>query len=61
MSRSRMRVYSYGDAAVVTGTVAQTGTLGGRALAPKVVFTDTFVSRGGTWRAVASHRTPAHG
>lgn len=55
-----MRIYAYGDAAVVTGTAAQTGTFMGQALAPRVIFTDTFVSRGGMWRAVASHRSPVH-
>lgn len=61
MSRSRMRIYAYGDAAVVTGTAAQMATFRGRALAPKVLFTDTFVLRGGAWRAVASHRSALHG
>ena len=59
VSRSRMRIYAYGDAAVVTGTAAQTGTFMGQALAPRVIFTDTFVSRGDV-AAVTSHRSPVH-
>jgi ketosteroid isomerase-like protein len=56
---SNMKVYPYGDAAVVTGRALQKGTYKGQPLAvPVVVFTDTFVSQNGNWRAVASHRSP---
>lgn len=54
---SEMRVYNYGDAAVVTGIGEQTGTFKGQKLAAKVLFTDTFVKRAGKWKAVASHRS----
>lgn len=54
---SEMRVYNYGDAAVVTGIGEQTGSFKGEKLAGKVLFTDTFVRRSGKWKAVASHRS----
>jgi ketosteroid isomerase-like protein len=54
---SEMKVYAYGDAAVVTGASVQDGDFQGQALAKKIVFTDTFVRRGGEWIAVASQRT----
>ena len=54
---SDMKAYVYGDAAVVTGTSGQDGDFNGQRLARKIVFTDTFVRRGGDWKAVASHRT----
>ena len=56
---SDMRVHRYGDAAVVTGSAVQIGNFKGQPLAPKIVFTDTFVKEGGKWRAVASHRSNA--
>jgi ketosteroid isomerase-like protein len=55
---SDMKVYVYGDAAVVIGSAAQAGNFQGRAVAPKIIFTDTFVKQKGKWRAVASHRSP---
>src|SRR5262249_50213580 len=54
---SDMKVYDYGDAAVVTGRAAQVGTFEGTALAASIIFTDTFVRQNGKWRAVASQRT----
>jgi ketosteroid isomerase-like protein len=54
---SDMQVHVYGDAAVVIGSSAQAGNFKGQALAPKVIFTDTFIKRNGKWRAVASHRS----
>jgi len=54
---SDMKVYLYGDAAVVTGASSQDGTYEGFPLASKIVFTDTFIRKGGTWQAVASQRT----
>jgi hypothetical protein len=54
-----MRVHVYGFAAVVTGSAAQVGNFKGQALAPKIIFTDTFIKRNGKWRAVASHRSAA--
>jgi ketosteroid isomerase-like protein len=56
---SDMRVYDYGDAAVVTGSAEQKGNFKGQPLTAKVIFTDTFVRKNGKWRAVASHRSPA--
>jgi len=54
---SDMKVYVYGDAAVVTGAGLQDGDFQGQPLAKKVVFTDTFIRRGNEWIAVASQRT----
>jgi ketosteroid isomerase-like protein len=56
---SDMQVHVYGDAAIVIGSSAQAGNFKGQALAPKVIFTDTFIKRNGKWRAVASHRSAA--
>jgi len=56
---SDMQVYRYGSAAVVTGAAAQNGTFKGHPLAPKILFTDTFVMQNGKWLAVASQRTTA--
>jgi len=58
---SNMRVYPYGNFAVVTGTAAQTGTFQGQPLKPTVVFTDSFILQNGKWQAVASQRTAANG
>jgi uncharacterized protein DUF4440 len=54
---SDMKVYIYGDAAVVIGSSAQVGNFRGDAVAPKILFTDTFIKQKGKWRAVASHRS----
>jgi hypothetical protein len=54
---SDMRVYVYGDAAVVTGSSSQAGNFKGQSLAATIIFTDTFVRQNGKWRAVASHRS----
>jgi ketosteroid isomerase-like protein len=54
---SDMKVYVYGDAAIVTGTSVQDGDFPGQPLAGKIVFTDTFVRHGDQWLAVASQRT----
>jgi len=56
---SEMKVEVYGDAAVVTGSAVQKGAFKGQALPADVIFTDTFIKRGGKWRAVASHRSTA--
>jgi hypothetical protein len=56
---SDMRVYDYGDAAVVTGSAAQAGSFKGQPVTPKLIFTDTFIRQNGKWRAVASHRSAA--
>jgi hypothetical protein len=54
---SDMKAYVYGDAAVVTGASRQDGDFQGQPLAPKIVFTDTFIRDGNAWIAVASQRT----
>src|SRR5262249_11173492 len=53
---SNMKVYAYGNAAVVTGLATQDATHFGEDLDPEIVFTDTFVLQDGTWKAAASHR-----
>jgi ketosteroid isomerase-like protein len=54
---SDLRVYAYGNAAVVTGSAEQIGDFKGQPLPAKLIFTDTFVRQNGKWRAVASHRS----
>jgi ketosteroid isomerase-like protein len=54
---SDMRVYVYGDAAIVTGSSSQVGNFRGQPLAARIIFTDTFVKKNGKWVAVASHRS----
>jgi len=56
---SNMKVYDYGDAAVVTGSAAQAGNYQGQTLRALIIFTDTFVRQKGKWKAVASHRSAA--
>ena len=56
---SGMKVYLYGDFAVVTGASEQAGAFERQPVKPKIVFTDSFVRRGGVWSAVASQRTAA--
>ena len=56
---SEIKPVIYGDAAVVTGASVQRGTYDGQPLAQRIVFTDTFIRAGKTWRAVASQRTAA--
>ena len=58
---SNIKVYDYGDAAVVTGSSAQVGNFKRQPLARGIIFTDTFVRRNGQWQAVASHRSLANG
>ena len=57
ISLGAMTIRVYRDAAVVIGSAEEKGTFRGHPLAPKFVFTDTFVRQGGAWRAVASHRS----
>jgi hypothetical protein len=54
-----MKVRVYGDSAVVTGITSVKGTSGGKAFAADLQFTDTLIKRGGTWRMVSSHVSPA--
>jgi hypothetical protein len=57
---SGMQVREAGNSAMVTGRAVQNGTFKGQALTEVVTFSDTFVMRSGTWKAVASYRTPSH-
>jgi len=54
---SEMKVYDYGDAAVVIGRASQVGNFKTQPLTASIVFTDTFIRQNGKWRAVASHRS----
>jgi Domain of unknown function (DUF4440) len=56
---SDMKPVIYGHAAVVTGASVQRGTYEGQPVAERIVFTDTFIRTGNTWKAVASQRTAA--
>ena len=56
---SEMKPIAYGHAAVVTGSSVQHGTYEGQPLAERIVFTDTFIRSGKTWKVVASQRTAA--
>ena len=57
---SGVQVYESGTTAVVTGRATQDGTSAGQPLADSVVFTDTFVMRQGSWKAIGSHRSMSH-
>lgn len=50
-----MKVYLYGDAAVVVGKTTIKGVEAGKAIDETSRFTDTFVKQGGRWVAVATH------
>ena len=55
---SNLKVRVYGDAAVVTGIMDQAGTSHGVPFSGKrLVFTDTYVRRGGRWQCVAGQST----
>jgi hypothetical protein len=54
-----MKVRVYGDSSVVTGITTVKGTSGGQAFSVDLQFTDTLIKRGGTWRMVSSHVSPA--
>jgi len=56
---SEMKVYGYGDTAIVTGSASQTGSFKGQPITATITFTDTFIRLNGKWRAVASHRSAA--
>ena len=50
-----MKVYPYGDAAVVIGKGKVKGTEMGKAIDEESRFTDTWVKMNGKWIAVATH------
>jgi len=55
---SNMKVRTYGDTAIVTGTVTRAGTFKGAPFKDRqVLFTDVFVRREGRWQCVASQGT----
>jgi opacity protein-like surface antigen len=57
---SGMQVHDYGTSAIVTGRAIQDGSFKGQPLTDAIVFSDTFIMRNGTWKAVASHRSTSH-
>jgi hypothetical protein len=57
---SGMQVHDYGTSAIVTGRAIQDGSFKGQPLTDAIAFSDTFVMRNGTWKAVASHRSASH-
>lgn len=52
-----VNVRTFGDCAVVTGRTTASGTHQGKQVAVRLRFTDVFIKRDGTWRAVASQAT----
>ncbi len=50
-----MQVRVYGNTAVVTGGLTESGTRNGTAYTDTYRWTDVFVKRGGRWQAVGSH------
>ncbi len=56
---SDLRVRVYGDAAVVTGRLERTRTVGGRDVDDDWQFTKVYISSQGNWRVVAFHASAA--
>jgi ketosteroid isomerase-like protein len=54
-----MEVRVRGNAAVLTGTLLQAGTVRGRAFDVKLRVTDTWVNVDGRWLLLAGHASPA--
>jgi len=50
-----MKVQTYGDTAVVTGTYHEKGASSGTPFDNHGFFTDTWIHRNGKWRCVAGH------
>jgi ketosteroid isomerase-like protein len=55
-----LKVYVYGNAAVVNGRWHGKFVEKGKADETTERFTDTFVKQNGVWRCVASHASPIH-
>jgi ketosteroid isomerase-like protein len=53
-----VRVFLYGDAAVVTGRASMKGLENGKAIDLVMRWTDMFVRQNGQWKAVATQGTP---
>jgi len=53
-----LTVRIYGEAAVLSGIAANTGTYRGFAFSGKIRYTRVFVRRDGRWQAVAMQQTP---
>ena len=60
MANENMKVYSYPNTAVVTGTYHAKGTLRGKPFDHYGRFTDTWIYLDGMWQCVASHTTLGH-
>ena len=57
MEPVEMQVRVYGEAAVMTGHSSVEATLGGKAMAAELRFTDVWIRRDGQWQAIASQVT----
>ncbi len=53
-----MKVYLYGDTAVVTGRWTGKGTFNGKPMAEVERWTDIWIRQNGIWKCVASQSTP---
>ena len=56
---SDLRVRVYGDAAVVSGRLERTRSIGGSVINDDWLFTKVYVRREGQWRVVAFHASEA--
>lgn len=54
-----VRIRVYGDAAVVTGRLQRTRTIGEKKLEDDWLYTKTYVRSEKTWKVVAFHASPA--
>ena len=60
MANEDVKVYSYPNTAIVTGTYHAKGTSKGKAFEHYGRFTDTWIYLDGMWQCVASHTTLGH-
>jgi ketosteroid isomerase-like protein len=60
MANENVKVYSYPNTAIVTGTYHAKGTSKGKPFDHYGRFTDTWIYLNGIWQCVASHTTASH-
>lgn len=58
MTNTDMKVFTYGEAAVVAGVYHAKGTYKNKPFDHTGRFTDTWVLQNGKWQCVASHTSP---